>query len=964
MISSSQVKIEDLSKYNKMTLDKYIHNQNKYWLRDFIDYNSEYHFSVAVDRALEYLNSVSSGIVLAPETCIDNKTLLPYLTKLVKTTGKLNVEFYNNRFPINSEARPLLGTDFEVGDRIINTDILTNPCMGWVCIEKGTPGVWKEYGQIRKHYSELETLDFLPQESPLQIGRQVMLSNGDTGSVWVCKDINGTPTWVQQDYGVGDNSNRPKNPHVGMIRYNTDLSNLEWWTGNTWDRAAGTGDLEGFANVDEVNRLHLEVSKLLTRTADTVNVIELGATGDGETDDTESIQSALDLAKTNGLVNIYIPDGVYIISSPLQVFENTHLKLSNNAIIRRSFSGHMLVNGEVNGAVQYGNIHIEGGQWDMDNNHTVYRGGSHFTIGNADNITIENVKFLNNHGGHSLDIAGVHNLIVRDCQFLGFWINPSGDRDYVEAVQISEFTEAGQPVFAGGHNNRPSKNVLIENCKFSANPDNPEYGPWPVAVGHHSAIEESTNEDITIRDCQFIDQTYAAIRPFCWNNVLIENCKFENCREGVHITSAGKGDMSSVFVNHKPSNNTRILNCTFIGSLIYDIWSRGKFAKLSDGSLQVDDYALADTVLIQGCRFQDNISNTSIYMDMTKNVTVKDNIFSNVNRPIYLASCSEVNISNNIVESSINEGVFLTLTAQVDNEVYNKDIKVTSNTFKNLGRTGIFVRYVDRFVVSDNIVLNASLEAEGERHSINIAYNSANGVVHNNVVEGTNHKFSLHVANNCKNVKCTNNQCESTYNFQPEILFLGDSITYGEGLSDPTTQSYPSVITSKYQVGITNEGVSSMRFYHPTDTLNVQKHVLTISNLDRYKTVSIALGTNDWRYNTVFGTKEDHPETTVWGGLTNLIAYLREQNPTVNIVVFSPLYRKDTTEPNQSNLTLEQFCTDLKQVADYNGVKYVDMYHTSGICEFNVESMTTDLLHPNESGYKLLAPRFYHELVI
>lgn len=252
MISSSQVQIEKLSKYSKITLDTYVDNQQSFWLKDFIDYKSEHHFRVAVERALEYLNSVDSGVVHAPQTTIDNKTLLLYPTKLVKTVGKLNVEFYNNRYPINSESRPLLASEFEVGDKIINTDIITNKCMGWICIERGIPGVWREFGQIRKHYTEIQSLDYLPQASELQLGRQVLLTNNDASSLWICKKDNGEYRWCQQDYEVGDSDSRPTNPTIGYLRYNTQLKTPEWWNGFAWDKVPNSEDLEAFTTESKV----------------------------------------------------------------------------------------------------------------------------------------------------------------------------------------------------------------------------------------------------------------------------------------------------------------------------------------------------------------------------------------------------------------------------------------------------------------------------------------------------------------------------------------------------------------------------------------------------------------------------------------------------------------------------------------------------------------------------------------
>lgn len=50
-----------------------------------------------------------------------------------------------------------------------------------------------------------------------------------------------------------------------------------------------------------------------------VNVLDFGATGDGVTDDTLSIQAALDYAKDNGRVTVYFPTGRYITTSGLLV---------------------------------------------------------------------------------------------------------------------------------------------------------------------------------------------------------------------------------------------------------------------------------------------------------------------------------------------------------------------------------------------------------------------------------------------------------------------------------------------------------------------------------------------------------------------------------------------------------------------------------------------------------------------
>lgn len=83
--------------------------------------------------------------------------------------------------------------------------------------------------------------------------------------------------------------------------------------------------------------------------------------GDGIHDDTKAIQKMLDKC---GLVEI--PDGLYLITRPLIIHSNTHLKLSQNATLRLADGANcsILDNDGLYSDETNFNITIEGGIWD------------------------------------------------------------------------------------------------------------------------------------------------------------------------------------------------------------------------------------------------------------------------------------------------------------------------------------------------------------------------------------------------------------------------------------------------------------------------------------------------------------------------------------------------------------------------------------------------------------------------
>jgi parallel beta-helix repeat protein len=534
------------------------------------------------------------------------------------------------------------------------------------------------------------------------------------------------------------------------------------WVSNEVITAKGLNNIE--QGIEKAHEKINELSSILSSEY-VYNVIDNGAIGDGITIENNAIQAILNKALEKNGITIYFPKGKYRIDGPLEVFGNTHLILDDNAIITRKLNKALLINGKNKGTIQYGNIHIEGGVWDADNLTSTFYSSAHFVLGNADNITIENCTFLNNHGGHVLDISGCENMIIRNCKFLGQMQNPDESLFFREAIQIAEFTEAGQPSWGGGWNNRPSKNILIDSCLFDENPSNSLFKGFGCAVGNHAGynMTEQGCKDIRIENCE-INNGYYGLRPCCWTNTIISNCIINNCVEGIHLTSGGKSEVQPG--QHSPLVNTKIHNCIISNSENYGIWARGKTA-YND----VSDISYIDGIVIDSCTLIDNAidGSSSIYLDLCKNAIVINNTITNSSRSIWIQSCNNSIVGNNICSDMNKEAIWLDLSNSIedeDNKPNNNGIKIINNIVSNCGRIGIYVSNTEFFNANENTCMNCSLEEPNARYGLYLV-KSNNGILANNIVKGDSHFLDIGINTNCSDLIKHDNLYNTTNDTYP-----------------------------------------------------------------------------------------------------------------------------------------------------------------------------------------------------
>lgn len=183
---------------------------------------------------------------------------------------------------------------------------------------------------------------------------------------------------------------------------------------------------------------------------DQVTITSFGAKGDGKTDDTKSIQQAIDHQSGKGGGEVYFPKGVYLIDAIESV------KLKDN--INLNFERGSILQAKPNNAENYQILRIH----DAKN----------VLITGKGEIKGERGKHLGNQGqwGFGISIRGSSNIVVENITISDCW----GDGIYLGSTTSQKFNENIKIINPFLNNNRrqgisiiSGKNVEITNAKIT-----------------------------------------------------------------------------------------------------------------------------------------------------------------------------------------------------------------------------------------------------------------------------------------------------------------------------------------------------------------------------------------------------------------------------------------------------------------------------------------------------------------
>ena len=186
------------------------------------------------------------------------------------------------------------------------------------------------------------------------------------------------------------------------------------------------------------------------------------------------------------------------------------------------------------------------------------------------------------------------------------------------------------------------------------------------------------------------------------------------------------------------------------------------------------------------------------------------------------------------------------------------------------------------------------------------------------------------------------------------VSCVGDSITEGTGLSNPSQESYPAQLSAMLGTGweVGNFGKKSATVLKNGTTPYWNTSTFVPSHEFNPDIVIIMLGTNDakpinWEHKSKF-----------IGNYNELIQSYKNlaSQPRVYICYPPPVYDEvaGITDARIKN----EIIPKITQIASINGVEVIDIYSTLS----NKRSLFPDKVHPNKEGARQLAQKVYQTI--
>ena len=259
-----------------------------------------------------------------------------------------------------------------------------------------------------------------------------------------------------------------------------------------------------------------------------VNVRDFGATGDGTTDDSSAIQSALSSIRITGGM-IYFPAGIYLIKTAVMFYSNQTLIFDGATLKQGAAIDNLLRSYSESTWTGYDGVHdvvIYGGTFDGG---TYTENNSLLAFCHAKNIIVDKCTFKNGYGTwHDIEVNSSYNVKILNCDLEGS--RRTGTNS--EMIQVDGAGSSSYYPWSGtAIDSTVSKYIEIAGCIFHDS----SYSP---GVGNHS---DMAHKFISIHDCVFVGLTSSRgsiIFTSSVTDVDIYNNTFDGCSSGVASSGA------------------------------------------------------------------------------------------------------------------------------------------------------------------------------------------------------------------------------------------------------------------------------------------------------------------------------------------------------------------------------------------------------------------------------------------
>lgn len=460
------------------------------------------------------------------------------------------------------------------------------------------------------------------------------------------------------------------------------------------------------------------------------NIKWFGAKGDGETDDTEAIQAAINAAFRDGGGTVYFPKGTFIVSPRLDqcilLWSNVHLlgEGTNSTVkVKKDAGDYYTIFGQVGGSVYVENVRISHLRIDQDpkNNTTCnidrtnparYYWQYSIHLGNYHNIVIDHVIFDEICGINTVKLSNPKSsyATITNCYFN--FVMGKGDPEYDNSA-----------IYLNGTNHIVANNVFY--CELGQK--------------GRGAIETHTGQSVIANNVT--DGYYTAVNAQSSelnevkSDITISNNTIVNANQGIQLWGYHNNPIAHVTVT---GNTISLANTYHKRYLCTGISSGGSYETTAFNNLMITD----NTILFEE--------------ELEVRVGIVESTVGGIR---FTSTTPNTNfiISNNIIKNSPLTGILIgsgSMEAKVSN------ILISGNLLENCGhypaketkyKSGIMVRsQVTGVKISNNIISDRYDEV---RAAYAIRMSEEDGVykdvqVNDNLVSTNAGELSLELASN------------------------------------------------------------------------------------------------------------------------------------------------------------------------------------------------------------------------